>query len=101
MYQFEVVDAIAFYAKEKLGLNMNPHSFESRISLDVNEWKPQYQKHSNGKYVRDEKGHAILDESEGHWVQHSLKFGDMDTMSIYLWADEDDDKAVEATLGVA
>lgn len=96
MYQFEVMDAIAFYAKEKLGLNMNPHSSDSRISLDVNEWKPQYQKHSNGKYVCDEKGHAILDESEEHWVQHNLEFGETDTMSIYFWADEDDDQEVAA-----
>jgi hypothetical protein len=96
MYQFEVMDAIAYYAKEKLGLNMNPHSADSRISLDVNEWKPQYEKHSNGKYVRDEKGHAILDESEEHWVNHKLEFGDMDTMSIYFWTPEDDDQEVAA-----
>ena len=40
--------------------------------------------------AHDENGHAILIEDAEHWVNHKLEFGDMDTMSIYFWTDEDD-----------
>lgn len=96
MYQFEVMDAIAYYAKEKLGLAIKPDDVHTHINLSVSEYKPQYQKHSNGKYVRDEKGHAILDDSEEHWVQHNLEFGEWDSMTIAFWADDEIEQEVAA-----
>ena len=96
MYQFEVMEAISYYAKNKLGLDLRPDDVHTHISLSVSDFKPQYKKHSNGKYVRDEKGHAILDESEVHWVQHDLEFGEWDSMHIAFWADDADEQEVAA-----
>lgn len=96
MYQFEVMEAISYYAKNKLGLDLKPDDVHTHISLSVSDYKPQYQKHSNGKYVRDEKGHAILDESAEHWVQHNLEFGEFDSMQIAFWADDEDEQEVAA-----
>jgi hypothetical protein len=46
--------------------------------------------------VRDEKGHAILDDNAEHWVQHNLEFGEFDSMQIAFWADDEEEQEVAA-----
>jgi len=92
MYQFEVMEAIAYYAQKKLGMTIVKPGAETVINLDVCEWKPHYKKHKNGKFVRNAKGHATLDEDANHYIRHKLEFGELDTLSICLWTEEQEDQ---------
>jgi len=82
---YQVLEAIALYTKEKVGVEIEA-DLECHLHVDISEWKPQYLKDANDKYgyLRDEKGHAVLDDNQRHFVDHTLPFGEMDTLSFYV-----------------
>ena len=81
---YELFEAISLYTKAKYGAELVV-DLECHCMVEINEWKPKYLKDANDKYgyLRDEKGHAMVDPKKKQFVDHRLPFGEMDEISFH------------------
>ena len=81
---YELFEAISLYTKAKYGAELVV-DLECHCMVEINEWKPKYLKDANDRhgYLRDEKGHAMVDPKKKQFVNYRLPFDEMDEISFH------------------
>jgi len=89
MMGYELFEAISLYTKTKYGAELVV-DLDGHCMVEISEWKPKYLKDANDKYgwLRDEKGHAVVDPKKKQFVDHRLPFGECDEISFYIAEEE-------------
>ncbi len=89
MMGYELFEAISLYSKAKFGAELEV-DLECPCMVDINDWQPKYLKDDNDEYgyLRDEKGHAVVDPKKKQFKNYRLTFGECDEISFYIAEEE-------------
>ena len=86
-----VMDAIEQYVKEQYGLDadLDIHSENCAVServviIDYKKLDPVYKKYKNGRIVKGEYGHPVIDHKKSKLVDKFLEFDDSCEITFHL-----------------
>ena len=86
-----VMDAIEQYVKEQYGLDadLDIHSENCAVSegvvlIDYKKLDPVYKKYKNGRIIKGEYGHPVIDHKKSKLVDKWLEFDDSCEITFHL-----------------
>tara|TARA_R100000988_G_scaffold101560_3_gene74720 strand:+ start:1965 stop:2276 length:312 start_codon:yes stop_codon:yes gene_type:complete len=81
VHYYEVVEALELYLKENYKMDVNLDIFsencvlsEGIVEVEYRELDPVYKKHKNGRMVKNQYGHPIIDYENSEYVKRHLSF---------------------------
>ena len=81
IHYYEVMEAIELYIKENHGLNVDLDIYsgdcvlaEGIVEVEYRKLEPVYKKHKNGKVVKNEYGHPVIDRKKSKNVKKHISF---------------------------
>jgi len=91
IHSTDVMEAIAAYVKKQYGLdtNLDVHSEDCAISegvvmVDYKKLDRVYKKHKNGRLVKGEYGHPVIDHEKSKLVDKWIEFDGSCEISFHL-----------------
>ena len=86
-----VMEAIEAYVKEQYNLNVNLDIWsddclisEGVVLIDYKKLDPVYKKYKNGRIVKGEYGHPVIDHKKSKLVDKWLEFDDSCEITFHL-----------------
>jgi hypothetical protein len=81
VHYYEVVEALALYLKENYNMDLDLDIYsencvlsEGIVEVEYRELDPVYKKHKNGRVVKNQYGHPIIDRKKSKNVKKYIFF---------------------------
>ena len=81
IHYYEVVEAIELYIKENYNMDLDLDIYsencvlaEGIVEVEYRELEPVYKKHKNGKVVKSQYGHPVVDRENSNYAKKHLDF---------------------------
>jgi hypothetical protein len=90
VHYYEVVEALQLYLKEnyKLDVDLDIYSEDCRLMDDIevayHELEPVYKKYKNGRVVKNEYGHPIIDRKKSKYVKKYISFDEGSSFTFHI-----------------
>jgi hypothetical protein len=81
IHYYEVVEAIELYIKENYNMDLDLDIYsencvlaEGIVEVEYHEIEPVYKKHKNGKVVKSQHGHPVVDRENSKYAKKHVSF---------------------------